>query len=229
MHGAVNAAPARSATRSAPSQYPTMHTKDHWERVYTTKPVDGVSWYQQHAEVSLRLIRQASLDRDASIIDVGAGASTLIDDLLVEGYRQITLLDLSAAALAASRARLGSRAGAVRWIEADLLRADLHEHAYDLWHDRAVFHFLTLEDDRRAYVRQLLRAVKPQGHVIVATFAQDGPTQCSGLPVVRYAPEGLQAQLGPAFSLLRHEHEEHPTPFGTTQHFLYCHFRRIGS
>jgi SAM-dependent methyltransferase len=203
-----------------------MQSRAHWERVYATKPADRVSWYQEHAQQSLRLIRDTGVGLDASIIDVGGGASTLVDDLLAGGYTTITVLDLSATALAAAKARLGPRAEAVRWIEADVTSAELPAHGYDVWHDRAVFHFLTDPADRRAYVDVVIRAVKPGGHVIVATFAEDGPTQCSGLPVQRYSASGLHAEFGAPFTLLRHEKEEHHTPSGAVQRFVYCYCRR---
>lgn len=202
-----------------------MQSKDHWERVYSTKAVEAVSWYQPHAERSLALIRGTGVPDTASIIDVGGGASTLVDDLLADGYASLTVLDLSSTALEAARRRLGTRADAVRWLEGDVTTVQFPEHAFDVWHDRAVFHFLTGEEERRAYVANVLRSVKPFGHVIVATFADDGPTQCSGLPVVRYTAEGLHAQFGEAFSLLKQEREAHHTPFGTVQKFIYCHFR----
>lgn len=206
-----------------------MQQKDHWEKVYSTKPTDGVSWYQEHADRSLDLIRGTGVRPDASIIDVGGGASTLVDDLLREGYASLTVLDLSGAALAAARTRLGQRASEVTWLEADITRVGLPAQAYDVWHDRAVFHFLTSEDDRKAYVETVLRAVKPGGHVIVATFAEDGPLQCSGLPVRRYSADELHAEFGQPFTLLRHQREEHHTPFGTVQKFVYCYCRRQDS
>ncbi len=203
-----------------------MHTQNHWETVYTTKPADGVSWFQPHAEMSMRFIRASGLGRDAAILDVGGGASTLVDDLLDGGYTQVGVLDLSAAALAESRHRLGPRADTVRWVVADITQADLAPHSIDLWHDRAVFHFLTTEADRAAYVRQVLRALKPGGHAIVATFGVDGPAQCSGLPVMRYAPDALHAEFGAAFTLLAHEEQLHHTPLGSDQHFIYCMCRK---
>lgn len=206
-----------------------MQQKDHWEKVYSTKPTDGVSWYQEHADRSLDLIRGTGVRPDASIIDVGGGASTLVDDLLREGYASLTVLDLSGAALAAARTRLGQRASEVTWLEADITKVGLPAQAYDVWHDRAVFHFLTSEDDRKAYVETVLRAVKPGGHVIVATFAEDGPLQCSGLPVRRYSADELHAEFGQPFTLLRHQREEHHTPFGTVQKFVYCYCRRQDS
>jgi ubiquinone/menaquinone biosynthesis C-methylase UbiE len=177
--------------------------------------------------MSVRLIRDTGLGRDAVIIDVGGGASTLADDLLEEGYQKLSVLDLSGAALAESRRRLGAASESVRWMEADITQAVFEPHSFDIWHDRAVFHFLTTDHDRRAYVNQVLRALKPGGHVIMATFGTNGPTQCSGLPVVRYAPDGLHAEFGEAFTLLSHEEQMHHTPFGTNQQFIYCMCRKM--
>lgn len=199
-----------------------MQSKDYWDQVYTTKATSGVSWFQEHARQSVQLVAQAGVARDAGIIDVGGGASTLIDDLLDERYTKVTVLDLSEAALAASQYRLGQRADDVTWLVGDITRMELPRHAYDLWHDRAVFHFLTSPQEREAYVQAVLRAVKPGGHVIVATFAEDGPEKCSGLPVVRYSADGLHAEFGAPFTLLQQEREEHRTPFGTVQKFIYC-------
>jgi ubiquinone/menaquinone biosynthesis C-methylase UbiE len=200
---------------------------DHWENVYATKSPDLVSWFQPRADMSVRLIRDTGLGRDAVIIDVGGGASTLADDLLEEGYQKLSVLDLSGAALAESRRRLGAASESVRWMEADITQAVFEPHSFDIWHDRAVFHFLTTDHDRRAYVNQVLRALKPGGHVIMATFGTNGPTQCSGLPVVRYAPDGLHAEFGEAFTLLSHEEQMHHTPFGTNQQFIYCMCRKM--
>jgi 2-polyprenyl-3-methyl-5-hydroxy-6-metoxy-1,4-benzoquinol methylase len=206
-----------------------MTSKSHWENVYTSKSIHAVSWYQEHAACSMRLIRDTGAAPDAGIIDIGGGASVLVDDLLKEGYSNLAVLDLSGAALAAARMRLGERAKQVNWIEADITQAALPRHAYAVWHDRAVFHFLTEPADRAAYVRAVLHAVRPGGHVIVASFAEDGPTQCSGLPVVRYSPDGLHAEFGDTFELLSHEREAHRTPTGAVQSFVYCFCRKIGS
>lgn len=206
-----------------------MQNKDHWEKVYTTKAPDSVSWFQPHADMSMRLIRASGAGHDAAIIDVGGGASTLVDDLLNDGYINLTVLDLSAAALAESRHRLGAGSDRVTWVEADITCATFAPQSIDLWHDRAVFHFLTEKADREAYVRQVFRAIKPGGHVIMATFGSHGPTQCSGLPVMRYAPDELHAQFGEAFTLLTHEEQMHPTPFGTEQQFIYCLCRKRSS
>lgn len=199
-----------------------MQAKEHWENVYSTKAEDEVSWFQEHAELSIKLILDAGVPCTASIIDVGGGASTLVDDLLSHAFEHITVLDLSSAALATAQARLGDKASAVEWLEANVIEAEFPEHSYDVWHDRAVFHFLTTREERIAYVRAVLRAVKPGGLVIVATFAEDGPTQCSGLPVMRYDANELYAEFGEPFLLLRHEKESHHTPGGNEQKFVYC-------
>lgn len=206
-----------------------MQSKEHWDRVYATKSTASVSWFQEHAEQSLRLIRGTGVPRSGSIIDVGGGASTLVDDLLTEGYSALTILDLSASALNAAKQRLGPLAARVQWIEANITEVDLPVHAYDVWHDRAVFHFLTDPAARQAYVAAVLRSVKPGGHVIVATFDEDGPTQCSGLPVMRYSADELHAEFGAPFTLLAHEKEAHHTPFGTVQKFVYCYCRKSSS
>jgi len=199
-----------------------MSAKTHWENVYATKPAQRVSWYQPHATLSLAMIQKSVHRSGASVIDVGGGASTLVDDLIASGYRDITVLDLSRAALDVARKRLGDDAERVHWIEGDVTTVALPERKFDVWHDRAVFHFLTEPAARSAYIAQVMRAVKPGGHVIVAAFGPDGPTQCSGLPVMRYAPESLHATFGSAFQLIEHTAEEHHTPGGSVQHFVYC-------
>ena len=206
-----------------------MQSKDHWDRVYTTKAPESVSWFQEHADRSLALIGRIDPSRSIAVIDIGGGASTLVDDLLNDGYSSVSVLDMSEAALEASKQRLGPRADRVTWLCGDITQLSLPERAYDVWHDRAVFHFLTTPQERAAYVQAVLRSVKPGGQVIVATFAEDGPTQCSGLPVIRYSADSLHAEFGAPFTLLRHEHEEHHTPFGTVQSFVYCLCRRSAS
>ncbi len=206
-----------------------MDSKQHWEQVYATKASDSVSWFQEHADQSLRLIHNTGLSKDAAIIDVGGGASTLVDDLASEGFSDLTILDLSGAALTVARQRLGKRADAVHWMEGDITHAEFPVHCFDIWHDRAVFHFLTAPADRQAYVERVMRSVRPGGHVIVATFAEDGPEKCSGLPVMRYQPESLHAEFGDAFLLVAHEKEVHHTPFGTDQQFVYCYCRKGNS
>lgn len=203
-----------------------MDTKTHWETIYRTKDVHEVSWFQAEARRSLDLITRICPDQSAPIIDVGAGASVLVDNLLAVGYQDLSVLDVSHAALAISRDRLGTDSAKVKWMRADVLRAQLDEGAYTVWHDRAVFHFLTDATDRQAYVEQVRRAVKPGGYVLIATFAEDGPEYCSGLPVVRYSADGLHSEFGTDFRLVRSEHEDHRTPGGKEQSFLYCLCRR---
>ena len=205
----------------------TLDRKTHWEGIYVRKDEDEVSWYQAHPTTSLQLLSNTGLGRDAAIIDAGGGASRLVDHLLDAGYTDITVLDIAEAALEKARARLGERARQVRWIVADLLTWQ-PERRYDIWHDRAVFHFLTAAEDRRRYVEVLKRALKPDGHVIIATFAPDGPEKCSGLPVMRHSPESIAAALGAGFELLETADEHHVTPAGKVQHFNYARLRRMG-
>lgn len=202
-----------------------MDAKTHWEHVYTTKTPESVSWYRPHLEISLALIERAGVARSASIIDIGAGESTLVDDLLLRGYKDLTVLDVSQTAIEVTKKRLGPAADQVRWLAADVLAVELEPAACDLWHDRAVFHFLTKPEQRIAYVRQVMRAVKPGGHVIVSTFGLEGPTKCSGLEVMRYDSESLHGEFGGRFRLVESSKELHQTPFGTTQQFLYCYCR----
>ena len=202
-----------------------MDAKTHWEKVYATKTPDAVSWYRRHLDRSLALIERAVPERSASIIDVGGGESTLVDDLLLRGYANITVLDISQGAIDVTRSRLGSAADQVRWIAADITEVELEPRAYDLWHDRAVFHFLTVPEQRTAYVRQVARSVRPGGHVIVSAFGPEGPTKCSGLEVVRYDAESLHREFGVSFRLVESSTELHRTPFDTTQQFLYCYCR----
>jgi ubiquinone/menaquinone biosynthesis C-methylase UbiE len=199
-----------------------MSRQKHWDRIYRTKAPTEVSWYQPEARLSLELIHRVAPGLDASVLDVGGGASTLADGLLSAGYRDVTVLDLAPAALARAQERLGELATQVRWIVADVLDAPLPAASCAVWHDRAVFHFLTDPRDRARYVAQAQRIVRPGGHVIVASFAPDGPTHCSGLEVVRYDPYGLHAEFGSAFRLLVSAKEDHRTPAGTVQPFVYC-------
>lgn len=205
-----------------------MDRKAHWDRVYQTVASDQVSWFQPQPTLSLELIRRVAPRSTAAILDVGGGASTLVDHLLESGYRAITVLDLAPTALSAARRRLGQCGASVTWLEADVLGIALASSAYDVWHDRAVFHFLTDPDDRRRYVAQVRHAVRPDGHVVLAAFGPDGPTVCSGLPVVRYSPAALHAELGEGFDLLDSARETHRTPAGRSQEFIYClfHFAR---
>lgn len=199
-----------------------MDPRSHWEQVYRTKGPDQVSWFQPEAKLSLELIQLVAPARDTAIIDVGAGASMLVDGLLTAGYSRITVLDLSPAALAQSQQRLSNGAGSVVWQEADVLTADLDAGAFDVWHDRAVFHFLTSAAERTRYIKQVRQAVRPGGFVLVATFAENGPIRCSGLDVARYTPEGLHGEFGTDFRLVESRREEHRTPGGAPQAFTYC-------
>ena len=199
-----------------------MDAKDHWETVYQTKAPNAVSWYRPHLEKSLELIELTCAGKQASIIDVGGGESTLVDDLLALGYEDISLLEISQAAIDVVKHRLGEKADRATWLTADVTQATLPAHRYDIWHDRAVFHFLTQPTQREAYLRVLAHALKPGGHVILATFGHEGPEKCSGLPVVRYDTAALQHELGPHFILRDSTIEWHDTPFGTRQQFIYC-------
>lgn len=202
-----------------------MDTENHWERVYGTKAPDQVSWFRPHLETSLALIERAAGGRMTSIIDVGGGASSLVDDLIARGYTDVTVLDISQAALDMAKQRLGEAGKFVHWLHADVTRGDLPAQSFDVWHDRAVFHFLTQPEQRIAYVQNVARAVKPGGHVIVSTFGPEGPDKCSGLDVMRYDADALHDEFGGRFRLVDSSKELHDTPFGTTQQFLYCYCR----
>lgn len=202
--------------------YSIMDLKALWEHVYETKSPTAVSWYQREARLSLALIGRVAPDLATPIIDVGGGASTLVDGLLHAGYGDVTVLDLAGSALAAAASRLGASASRVRWIEGNVLTAELPADHYLVWHDRAVFHFLTDGADRARYVEQCHGAVRAGGHVIVASFAPDGPPRCSGMDVRRYTPDSMHAEFGERFTLLDSVREQHQTPAGAVQSFVYC-------
>lgn len=195
----------------------------HWDRAYAEKG-DAVSWHQERASISLALIAEVA-QPDASVVDVGGGASPLVDALLDRGHRDVAVLDLSRVALDAARARLGARAAAVRWIAGDVL-AWSPGRTFDVWHDRAVLHFLVEEPDRSRYAELAARTVAVGGHIIIATFAPDGPERCSGLPVRRQAPEDVAALLAGAFEPVTTRREEHRTPSGALQPFTWLVARR---
>lgn len=197
----------------------------HWENIYRTKGEREVSWFQEAPTISLALIQAAAPAHDSAIIDIGGGASRLVDALLDEGYADVTVLDVSEAALAAAKGRLGNAAAGATWVVADVVDWK-PKRRYDLWHDRAAFHFLTDAVDRRAYVVCLTEAVRPGGHAIIATFAPDGPERCSGLPIVRYDAESLGQALGSGFALVETRRHDHRTPMGSTQRFQFSLFRR---
>jgi SAM-dependent methyltransferase len=199
-----------------------VKVQGHWERIYRSKRPEQVSWYRPHLDTSLALIEFAtSGDRSASIIDVGGGASTLVDDLIERGYNDVTVLDISQASLDLTKTRL-ARVDSVRYISGDATSPIFSDRHYDVWHDRAVFHFLTSSSDRSAYVRNAAMAVRPGGHIILSTFGPEGPARCSGLDVVRYSVEELHAEFGAQFHLIQSSIEVHQTPSGTTQQFVYC-------
>lgn len=200
-------------------------TKSHWERLYSSKAPDALSWTAPHLDDSLAYIGRTGAVPDAAIVDVGGGEATLVDDLLDAGFRRLTVLDISETALAVCRARLGERAAGVTWLAADVLSHAFEPRSVDLWHDRAVFHFLTDERERERYVAQVLRALKPGGHAIVGAFGPQGPLQCSGLPVARYSSDALHDAFGARFALLDHRTTLHTTPWGATQQFVYCYCR----
>ncbi len=198
--------------------------QEHWESVYRSKRPDQVSWFRPHLDASLAMIERASGgDRAAEIIDVGGGAATLADDLVQAGYRGITVLDISETALNVAKLRLAESSKAIRWVCASVLDCDLPARSLDVWHDRAVFHFLTDPADRQRYVHKVCHLMRPGGHVIVATFGPEGPTRCSGLDTVRYDASALHEQFGTGFELVESSIEVHNTPSGTAQQFIYCH------
>lgn len=201
--------------------------RSHWDKVYGGKSPTEASWYQPRPVLSLELIRSCQLDPTAGIIDVGGGTSSLVDELLAAGGSNLAVLDISTIAIEHTRYRLESNADLVEWYTIDVTEFD-PPRQFGLWHDRAVFHFLTDASDRTSYRRSLLEAVKPQGYAIVATFALDGPKRCSGLDVVRYSPESLGSELGQQFELVESRPEIHRTPSGGEQKFVYCVFRRTG-
>lgn len=202
-----------------------MHLQQHWENVYHTTDSSSVSWYSPHLETSLQLVRQLVPALDTAILDVGSGASILPDDLLAAGYGNLTLLDISQQALDIVQQRLGSSAQYINWLVGNVLDVALPAGHYGLWHDRAVFHFLTSRQDRQRYVQQALHAIKPGGYIIMATFGMKGPEQCSGLDVMRYDADSLYGEFGSAFQPLGSLTTGHQTPAGKVQEFLYCYCR----
>jgi SAM-dependent methyltransferase len=202
-----------------------MSNAAHWENVYQTKQADAVSWFRPHLETSLLLLDRCDVPRTASIVDAGGGASTLVDDLVARGFTNVTVADLSPTALATARARLQGRVGA-RFVEGDVTTPLFAEQSVDVWHDRAVFHFLTDDVARAAWATQVHRVVRAGGHVIVGAFADDGPERCSGLPVARYAPAALARVLGDGFDVLDERRDEHTTPWGAVQRFAWVRWRR---
>lgn len=204
-----------------------MKPKEHWENIYAGKSSSEVSWYKPHLDPSLSLVSKMGLSPTSRIIDVGAGTSTLVDDLLDQKFSEITILDISEKALDISKKRLGQKASQVTWIGTDITSAKLPMNHYDLWHDRAVFHFLTHSDDRAKYIETIKSSLKVGGNLILATFNLNGPLKCSGLDVVRYSPQTLSNELGKVFKLIESFDETHQTPFKTVQSFVYCWFKKV--
>ncbi len=204
----------------------TENRHDHWQKVYTSKGENELSWFQENPAPSLEFIDRAGANPTSAIIDIGGGASRLVDALIERGFRAITVLDLSEAALAAAKARLGDRAHRVQWLASDVTTWEPPQ-SFDIWHDRAAFHFLTEARDRAAYLSRLRQALKPGGHAIIATFAPDGPERCSGLPVMRYDAASLAQTLGDSFELVETRSHQHITPWHSMQRFQFSIFRRV--
>lgn len=203
-----------------------MDSQEHWEQVYSTRLAEKLGWYKPRLETSMAWIEELDIDKGAPIIDVGGGASTLVDDLVDAGYESITVLDVSEGALALSRKRLGRQSDLVMWLGADITSYLLPPARFELWHDRGLLHFLVEPDHQQAYRTNLLNTLKQGGDVIIGTFSPDAPEKCSGMPVQRYGEDELAEFLGEEFNLVRHENEMHITPGGVEQKYLYCQFRR---
>jgi 2-polyprenyl-3-methyl-5-hydroxy-6-metoxy-1,4-benzoquinol methylase len=203
-----------------------MERKSHWEKVYQDSEPTKLGWYRQHLEGSLELIGQTGVTRSTQVIDVGGGCSTLVDDLLDLGFKNISILDISSRAIQVAKERLSNRGNGISWIEADITQVSLTRFYYDLWHDRAVFHFLTRPEDRRAYVTAVEQSIKPGGHMIIATFSLAAPPRCSGLDVIRYSAESLYDEFRKSFLLIRSFKQEHITPSHVKQQYIYCYFKK---
>ncbi len=203
-----------------------MSDTKHWQEVYSSKPADQVGWYTPHLSTSIALISELGLIPNDPVIDVGGGASTLVDDLLDAGHKEIYVLDLSEQAMSVAKSRLGNRGNSVSWLQGDVTAVELPADHFRLWHDRAVFHFLIEPEHQRAYRDKLLHALKLGSHFIIGTFDLDGPSECSGLPVQRYSALTLSVFFESEFKLVRHHRETHITPSGVQQRYLYCQFER---
>ena len=201
--------------------------RQHWDEVYTTKSPTEVSWYQPHLKLSLAFIERVAPSRSAPIVDIGGGTSTLVDDLILHGYTDISVLDISQIAIQEEKRRLGLPAEQIEWFVGDVCDFELAASRYDVWHDRAVFHFLTLPEQRASYVTKAAASVKENGHLIVSTFGPEGPMRCSGLETARYDAAALEAEFGSSFRLADSQMEWHTTPSAKEQQFLYCLFQRV--
>lgn len=199
--------------------------KDHWEKVYQTKQLTEVSWYQPTPKISLDFIKEANLPKDAAIIDVGGGDSFLVDNLLNLGYTDISVLDISEASLDRAKLRLGEKASLVKWIVSDIIEW-IPAHKYDFWHDRATFHFLSDEEQVRKYVAIVGDSLKRNGDLVIGTFSENGPKKCSGLEIKQYSEKNMTKTFETSFDQVKCRIEDHPTPFDTVQNFLFCSFKR---
>lgn len=203
-----------------------MNKVEHWEEIYTTRATNSVGWYAPHLETSLKWIEELKLAAETPIIDVGGGASTLVDDLLASGHRKLTVLDLSARAIHLTKERLGKKASSVTWLHGDVTETELSPQHYGLWHDRAVFHFLIEPEMQRKYRDVILKALRKGSYFIIGTFTTGAPSKCSGLPVQPYTQELLIKTFGNEFELKRHQNELHKTPSGIEQAYVYCLFQK---
>lgn len=203
-----------------------MAGREHWENVYRSKAADAVSWYRPHLEISLGLIERSAKSKTAAILDIGGGASTLVDDLLAARFEDLTVLDVAEPALAVARERLGDASKRVRWVTADFLDTELESQRYDVCHDRAVFHFLNEPADQIRYFEQVSRILRPDGTLIAATFAMEGPERCSGLRVSRYDEDAMRRVAGGRFAVVESQRESHHTPWGSVQEMMYFVLRR---
>lgn len=203
-----------------------MNDAKHWDKIYGSKSTRKVGWYAPHLTTSLSWINELNLEPTEPIIDVGGGASTLVDDLIETGYKDLTVLDLSNSAIQRVQERLGSASGAVTWLQGDITETGLPSQHYRLWHDRAAFHFLIEPETQQKYRDAILRSLATGGYLIIGTFAPDAPPQCSGLPVERYTSDTLSKIFGKEFELIRHHNEIHITPSGIEQAYVYCLFQR---
>jgi len=204
----------------------TMNSETHWRTVFESRPSTAVSWYQPHLEVSLGMISRTGVKQECRLLDVGGGDSTLVDDLVQRGFSGVTVLDIATSAIGRVKQRLGEASLGVVWKTGDILLTPLPDRHFDLWHDRAVFHFFVEVQSRQEYVSKASKAIKSNGHLIIATFASDGPDRCSSLPTMRYTPSGLAEEFKEDFTLIESQPESHMTPQGKEQRFIYCRFRR---
>ena len=203
-----------------------MNSETHWRTVFESKASTALSWYQPHLEISLGMISRTGVSQECKLLDVGGGDSTLVDDLVRRSFSGVTVLDIASSAIERAKERLGEASFGVVWKVGDILLTPLPDQYFDVWHDRAVFHFLVEEQSRRAYVSKASNAIKSNGHLIIATFASDGPNRCSGLPTMRYTPSGLAEEFKQDFTLVECQPESHKTPQGREQRFIYCRFLR---